>query len=191
MCTSSHLGRALTLYVGRCSFFLRHGRTERGSHGQQGASFPPQPILYALFSAPGVVLSRDSLEVLYQWPRCGSWAGPIPRMGGSCEEDQRLHPSVVRVGYWMLPKPPTPGFCWMHSGIKSGKKQAYGSWDKWLGRGNFLFGLYFLACNYCDSSVLLLTWFLKVCFCFSFFPEGFGQCFPKLLWWTFPLLLQQ
>lgn len=45
----------------------------------------------------------------------------------------------------------------MHSWIKPGKNQACGSWDKQLDHSLFTFGLYFLACNCCKSSVLLLS----------------------------------
>lgn len=61
--------------------------------------------------------------------------------------------------------------------LKLGKSQIYGSWDKWLDRGDCLFGPYFLACSCCDSSVLLLSFLISESV-FSFFysfPEGFGQ----------------
>lgn len=77
--------------------------------------------------------------------------------------------------------------------LKLGKSQIYGSRDKWFDRGNCLFGPYFLACSCCDSSVLLLSFLISESV-FSFFysfPEGFGQSFPKLLWWAFPLLSQK
>lgn len=82
----------------------------------------------------------------------------------------------------------------MQSWIKLSKNQANGSQDKWLDHGDFLFVIYFLACNCCNSSVLLSSFFISesmFSFFFYSFPEGFGQCFPKLLWWVFPLLSQK
>lgn len=90
----SHLRRALTLYVWRCSLFLRHERMEKGSNGRQGASFPPQSILRSLFSGAKQGQPRGAVPAAWRLGWSHAWVGAV---GGAGWGGLGLHPCMTRV----------------------------------------------------------------------------------------------